>query len=305
MRVSNQSLYMNSLYSMQNTTASLGDSLSKMSFGKSILKPSDDPIGAVQVLTVQREHAATDQYMKNIGAVSDSLSRNESHMSTMVDIQNRMREIVTAAGSGTTSAEDRQAYANELKQLQEAMVDQANAKDDKGNYIFSGNQTDAPAISKDASGNYVYGGDGNSRKVQVSDSTWIEANTPGSELFFSGGGDDIFNQLDDFITVLEDPTLTPGDAAFDGELDQMMDSLDDTLTSVTGAMTDIGGRQNSLSLMESSHQDMQLYSEQLIGEIEGLDYAEAVTEYETMLVALQVTQQSYVKISQLSLFNEL
>ncbi|SDK20125.1 flagellar hook-associated protein 3 FlgL [Ferrimonas sediminum] len=305
MRVSNQQLYLNNMYSMQNNSNNLGELLQKMAYGKSILKPSDDPIGAVQVMTVARDQAATSQYVDNIGALSDSLDRSESYLTSMIDVQNRMREIITATGNGSLSNEDRQAYADELTELQEAMVDMANAKDDKGNYIFSGNLTDTAPVTKDGSGNYVYSGDSNTREVQVSDSTWITANSSGDELFFNNASDDIFNALNDYIAVLEDPSLAPGNPAFDAQQSGMMSTLDDTLTSVSGVVTSIGGRQNSLELIQSSHTDMMLFNEQLMGEVSGLDYAEAQTEYENSLVAMKIAQQSYVKIAQLSLFNEM
>ena len=305
MRISTQLLYNNNLHSMQNGAAELGNLLQKMSNGKNIQRPSDDPIGAVQVLTVQRDQAATSQFVDNIGALSDSLDRNESYLTSMIDLQNRMREIVTSAGNGTLSPEDREAYADELDTLKDAMVDLANAKDDKGNYLFAGNSTTTAPIQLDGAGNYVYKGDNKTREVQVSDSTWITANSHGEDLFFSGGGKDIFNALDDYVEVLRDPTLSPGNPGFDVEQKSMMASLDDALTSISAAVTTIGGRQNSLSLIETSHQDMMLFNKQLVGEVEGLDYAEAQSRYQSSLVALQVTQESFVKISQLSLFNEM
>ncbi|TKB47801.1 flagellar hook-associated protein 3 [Ferrimonas sediminicola] len=305
MRISTQLLYNTNLNSMQNGAAELGEWLQKMSSGKEILRPSDDPIGAVQVLTVQRDQAATSQYVDNIGALSSSLDRSESYLTSMIDLQNRMREIVVSSGNGALSPEDRQAYADELETLKEAMVDLANAKDDKGNFLFAGNSTDTKPVQRDGAGNYAYMGDDKVREVQVSDSSWVAANSHGEELFFAAGSKDIFNALNDFIDVLRDPSLSPGLAGFDTEHDAMSSSLDDTLASISGVVTTIGGRQNSLSLIETSHKDMILFSEQLIGEVESLDYAEAQSKYQGSLVALQVTQQSFVKISQLSLFNEM
>jgi flagellar hook-associated protein 3 FlgL len=45
--------------------------------------------------------------------------------------------------------------------------------------------------------------------------------------------------------------------------------------------------------------------ESQLSEIQDLDYAEAVARMNRQLIALQASQQSYAKLSQLSLFNYL
>lgn len=305
MRVSTQNLYASNLHSLQNSTADIARLNQMMATGKSILRPSDNPIGSVKVISSQREVAATEQYLKNINSLSTSFDRAETHLSSMVEVQSRMQEITTAARNGALSAEDRAAYATELEELVETMVGMVNAKDDGGNYIFSGNQTGIAPIGQDADGNYFYQGDSNHREVQTSGSSWMTANVTAEQFMFSNGSNDILNQTQDFINVLNDPSLAPGNPAFDSVADDMMASLSDTLSSVSGAITDIGGKQKSLMLMEESHEEMILFNEEVIGETEGLDYAQATAEFNLKLTTLQVTQQTFVQITQLSLFSQL
>ncbi|MFT5788555.1 flagellar hook-associated protein 3 [Shewanella sp. Choline-02u-19] len=305
MRVSMLNLYSNNLQSLQKSTVDISKLNQMMASGKSILRPSDDPIGSVKVINSQRDMAATNQYIKNTESLSTSFGRAETYMSSMVELQSRMREITVAANNGSLSPEDRAAYAAEMDELLEAFVDTVNAKDEGGNYLFSGNLTDTAPIGKDASGNYVYQGDTNHREVQTSGSSWMTANSTAAEFIFANGSADILNQTKDFITVLEDPTLAPGDPTFSQSASDMLTSLDDTLTSISSAITDIGGKQNTLSLIQTSHEERVLFNEEVIGETEGLDYAQATAEFNLKLTTLQVTQKTFVQVSQLSLFNHI
>lgn len=305
MRVSTQNMYSSNLYNLQNTTSDLARLNEMMSTGKSLLRPSDDPIGSVKVIGSERDMAATNQYLKNIDSLSTSFGRAESNLSSMIELQSRMREITVAANNGSLSAEDRAAYAAEMNELLDALTDTINAKDEAGNYLFSGNLTDTPPISVDASGNYVYQGDFSQREVQISSSSWMPANVTAQEFIFSNGSADILNQTKDFIAMLKDPTLSPGDPAFDSVAESMLSTLDDTLTSISSAITDIGGKQNSLSLIQGSHEEMVLFNKEVIGETEGLDYAQATAEFNVKLTTLKVTQQTFVQVSQLSLFGQM
>ncbi|QFU20469.1 flagellar hook-associated protein FlgL [Shewanella eurypsychrophilus] len=305
MRVSTYNLYASNLNSLQNSTADIARLNQMMATGKSILRPSDDPIGSVKVISSQRDVAATEQYLKNIGSLSSSFGRAETYLSSMVEIESRMREITLSTRNGSLSAEDRAAYASELEELLEAFVGAVNAQDDAGNYIFSGNETGTVPIAQDASGNYIYQGDNNQREVQTSGSSWMTANVTAEQFIFSNGSADILNQTQDFIDVLKDPNLAPGAPGFDNVADAMMATLDDTLSSVSGAITDIGGKQKSLMLMEESHEEMILFNQEVIGDTEGLDYAQATAEFNLKLTTLKITQQTFVQISQLTLFNQL
>ena len=305
MRVSMLNLYSSNLQSLQKSTADVARLNEMMSTAKSILRPSDDPIGSVRVMGNERDMAATNQYIKNTESLSTSFSRSETYMSSMVELQGRMREITVSANNGSLSPEDRAAYAAEMNELLEAFADTLNAKDEAGNYLFSGNKTDTPPIGKDASGNYVYQGDTNTREVQTSGSSWMTANSTAADFIFSNGSTDILNQTKDFIAALEDPTLSPGDPLFSQAATDMQTSLDDTLTSISSAITDIGGKQNTLSLVQASHEERVLFNKEVIGETEGLDYAQATAEFNLKLTTLKVTQQTFVQVSQLSLFNHI
>ena len=303
LRISTQNIYTNSVFSIQQATADIAKLNQQMATGKQLLQPSDDPIGAVLVMASERDVAETDQFIDNISSLETNLSNQETHLSSLIDLQYKMKEIATAANNGSLSSQDRAAYAAELDELLSSFVDTVNAKDSGGNYLFSGNETATAPIGVDDSGNYVYQGNDGHREVQISSSSWMTVNTTADEFLFSNSSADILNQTQDFITALNDDTLSPGMPEFDAIATDMLTSLDDSITSISQSITIMGGKQNTLSLQETSHSERILFNEQVIGETEGLDYAAAMSEYNVKLTALQVTQQTFVQVSQLTLFD--
>ena len=304
MRMSSQQMYNSSLQHLQNTNTRIDKLNTMISTGKSILLPSDDPIGAVKVIGNQRDMAANNQYINNIDSLSNSFNRAETNLSSLVELQNKMREIAISTNNGSLSPQDRAAYGAEMETLLSTFTDRLNAQDESGNYLFSGNKTDIAPIVKNHQGEYEYQGDNKLREVQISSSSWVSANVTADALIFSNGSPDILNQTQAFIDTLNDASLSPGAEKFDNVVNAMQTSLNDTLTNTSRAITDIGGKQNSLSLVKSSHEQMVLFNKEVIGDIEGVDYAKAVTELNMQMSAYQITQKIISQVNNLSLFNQ-
>lgn len=76
----------------------------------------------------------------------------------------------------------------------------------------------------------------------------------------------------------------------------------DHMTSVQG---DLGARMNMLEGTKELHTDTTLYGNTLLSQLQDLDFAEASTRLQMQTMVLSASQQSFVKISQLSLFSYL
>jgi len=62
---------------------------------------------------------------------------------------------------------------------------------------------------------------------------------------------------------------------------------------------------NEIDSLSNLNQDMTLQYQQTLSNLQDLDYAKAISDLTRNQTALQAAQQSFVKISQLSLFNYL
>ncbi len=78
-----------------------------------------------------------------------------------------------------------------------------------------------------------------------------------------------------------------------------------SLANITSVQGEVGARMNTLDSSKELNLDAELYSKEVLSNIESLDYAEASTRLSMQSLVLSATQQSFVKISQLNLFSYL
>src|SRR5690606_28085885 len=114
---------------------------------------------------------------------------------------------------------------------------------------------------------------------------------------------DMLNQLHVLVKQLQAPALDASDPAVGAQITASLNSLDATHDELLGAITELGGRQNTLTLLTSSNQDVSLVNQKIEGELSRLDYAGASIDLGNYQLALQATQKTYMKINELSLFS--
>ncbi|PSW42457.1 flagellar hook-associated protein 3 [Photobacterium leiognathi subsp. mandapamensis] len=299
MRVSDTQFSQLMLTSLSKNNQGLGEVLAQMSTGQRLLKLSDNPIDSINLLNLERENSAINQYQDNINNVKAALSSQEVHLMAASDTLKDMRDTLLLASNGAISDADRESYANKLVSLRDALISSFNVQDEEGNYLFSGTQSDVPAITPQPAGGYIFGGNSDKRVVTVAKGVTMEANFASQEML-DLGGNNILNQIDVAIAELQAPT-----ANLNNTLQATLNTLDITHDNVLAAVTDIGGRHNNLDLMETSHGDNKLFVEAVTNDLEALDYGEASVRLNNYMAALQATQASYMKINDLSLFNRL
>jgi len=271
----------------------------QMATGKKILKPSDDALGTVQLMALKKEQANIEQFNSNISNARRQLGSAETYISSMSDTLLKLRDLTLEAGNGAYGLSERQALAAEMQSLKDALMDTANAKGSNGKYLFSGSEVNTPPISGPVAGAYSYDGDNLGRQISISSGVQVTSNFDVQDVFFNGGGD-FFQELDDFIDTLNTQT---GSVAND--VTNMLDSLDTSITGNLKLLTDVGGRINSLDKVQLTNDDIELYSQTLQLELESLDYGQASMQLTQAELALQATQQVYIKVNQLNLFDQL
>lgn len=79
-------------------------------------------------------------------------------------------------------------------------------------------------------------------------------------------------------------------------------NLENVMTNIASAQGDVGARQNMLESTKELNLDIELNSKIVLSQLEDLDYAEASTRLQMQTFVLSAAQQSFIKISELSLF---
>ncbi|AVO52934.1 flagellar hook-associated protein FlgL [Ectopseudomonas mendocina] len=302
MRITNSQITSMMHSSMNASSAELGKLMQQMATGKRILLPSDDPIASVRVLRVQREEASLEQFRKNIANVSGSLSTQEANLKSSSDAMLNVRDLLLWAANGSNTSEDLSAMAGELSIIEDTIFSFANVRDEEGRYLFSGTLSDTPALSFDAATQtYSVTGNDKHRQAAVANGVLVDENVTAASVYGAGVG--MLNQLRDLINTLQDPALDVTDPAVRQQITTTLDALDETHGRVLGSITELGGRQNALTLLTDSNEDVSLVNQKIEGELSRLDYAGATIDLNDYQLALGATQKTYLKINQMSLFS--
>jgi flagellar hook-associated protein 3 FlgL len=291
----------------------------QLASGNRMLSAADDPTAAARVLDLNREIETITQYQRNIERTRSRLELEDATLEGGLNLLQRVRELTVQGANDTLSADDRRAIGYEVGQLRDELFGLVNTRDANGEYIFSGFQGDVPAYADAGGGSYVYQGDQGQRRIRIGHGRQIADGDNGFDLFgdiptaLDADGDgatdgrrDLLETLDLLVRALDGTALSApgsGAAAEDARLiSNYLGELDTAMNNILDVRAQVGARLDAIDAQDSVHQDFLLTLEATRSEERDLDYAEAVSRFQQQLTALQASQQSFVKIQDLSLF---
>ena len=193
--------YRQGVESMQAQQAKLQQTELQLSSGLKIMKPSDDPSGAVKVLDLNNSIGAIDQFSRNASLAEASLGFEESVVANVNTNLQRIRELAVQGNNATNSPSDRVSIAEEIYQRLDELLALANTRNASGEYIFGGFKVDAPPFVSNG-GTVSYQGDQGQRFLQVAQ---------GSQVAVGNSGDSIFQRIrsgDGNVQVVSSPANT-------------------------------------------------------------------------------------------------
>ena len=169
MRISSSLMYQIALGQFSRKEAQQVQLFEQISTGLRVVRPGDDPLAAAQAvrtsqnLELNERFAANRQVAKhNMGETSQML---DATVNTLQDVTTRLVEV----GNGIYSETDQRALAKVLKESYDRLLNQANARDGNGVYMFSGHRGDVAPFQTDSDGwvSGAYQGDEGKRLIQV------------------------------------------------------------------------------------------------------------------------------------------
>lgn len=92
-------------------------------------------------------------------------------------------------------------------------------------------------------------------------------------------------------------------AALGDVVSRTLTNLDNALTHIVSVQGEVGARLNTIDSTRNLNADAKLYTEKVLTQLESLDMAEAATRLEMESFILTAAQQSFIKVSNLNLFN--
>jgi flagellar hook-associated protein 3 FlgL len=240
-RVSNYALQTNSLQNIFRITEDLFKTQQQIASGKRITKPSDDPAGIRDALSLRTSIAQSDQFVRNVNNNRIYFQAGESTLNSVNINLIRAKELAVQELGGLATAETRKYAVSELNQLISQTLDSANIKV-KNHFIFAGTAFRTQPFEQSASG-AVYLGNSERHEIGVSSNTNAEITLTGSETFGNDLNPKITNTTK--LTSLNTGSgITPGSISITdraGNSGTVTVTSTDTVQSLISKINNLGG----------------------------------------------------------------
>ncbi len=294
--------------SQQNHQYNYATQQERISKGKQYLKRSDAPAETDMISRVKNANIKIDRWRTNAKRAKEWELATESKLQSILEDTQRVRELNVQANSDVTDDGSRVNIATEINGILEGLVQAGNATY-LGTYMFAGTKTDTPpyVVTRDANGNIASAtflgaatptppGTETKRTYQSSEIvTDEEYGLTGNEIFdfeVEGNTHNLINEL-----ILLRDTLLAGDKPTNASV--LEKSIDHVVTNVINNTA----AQKKLDSFITNMNSMEQNGINKLGEIEGLDMAEAISNLSSLEMSYQASLQMIGRMNELSLMN--
>jgi flagellar hook-associated protein 3 FlgL len=307
MRISSNNAYEASVDNLQKRQTALTEAQERLTSGKRVLRPSDDPAAAAvaeRALAAQRRSEAQ---LRALGASRNAMELSETALGDGGELLAQARELLMSAGNGSYNDADRASIAQAIRGLRDDLLAVANRQDGAGRYLFGGQGADTPPLV-DAPGGVAYAGTdgqllaagGTATPLSIDGrSAWLLAEDPAAP----GITVSLFDALDRVVADLATPgrsgdqvaaTVSRGLAEFDIAGDQL-----------ASWRSRSGEALNRIEGLEQRVQQAKLDAQTERSEAEDLDLLEAISDFQNRQSGYDAALKSYSIVQKMSLFEYL
>ncbi len=292
--------YDRSLEQMGTLRGSLERIQTQISTGVRISRGSEDPAAASRLRTLARTERLSEAQADNAGKLASDLTEAGNEVLGLANLLARARELAIAAGNDPTGANGRAAIAEELAQLELELFDRANAQTLTGEPLFAGTAA-GPAFIRAADGSVTYNGNGDIASVPVAPGTELERGLTGAQIFefdLGGSPSSAFAVLAGLTAALKGGVADPAAAAR-----AAIEGLDTAIDTATRSQTVLGTRLAWVEVIQDNQNQRALSVAENKSAIGDTDLGEAIARLQQTLTALEASQASFARVSNLTLFN--
>ena len=295
-RVTQQTVQRTTLANMQTNLSRMSDLQARMSSGKTITKPSDDPAGAARAMAYRADQAAANQASRNADDGIAWLGTTDNAMQASIAALRRARDLtVQGANSGAMGPTSREAIATEIDGIRDQLLDLANTTL-QGRALFAGTTGDGKAFD-DASSATPYawhGTTGSTVERRVSPDATVRVDSNGVAAF-GEGATSVFALLDSISADLRGTTEVSG----------RLGEIDTKLNGMLSQVADVGIRYKQVSDAQSAIAVKLQDAASSISGIEDIDLAETIMELKMQEVAYQGALGAAARVLQPTLMDYL
>jgi len=291
-----------SLGQMGNLRASLEKLQAQIATGERISRGSEDPAAAARLRALERRERLAAVEEDNAVKLAQDLTSGSIQLAGVTAILQRARELAIQAANDTTGPEGRAIIAQELSQMEEELFTRANGVTLTGEPLFAGT-AGGPAFTRDASGNVTYAGNTEEGAVTIAPGTDIARGLDGRQVFefdLAGVPSSTFAVLGALADAMNGGSPDPAGAAR-----AAIDGLDTALESATRGTTILGTRLAWVETVRDNQVEQEILRAEQASEAGDTDLGEAIARLQQTLTALEASQESFTRVSSLTLFDAL
>lgn len=224
------------------------------------------------------------QYTRSVTASKSWVIRTEENLDDLAGLFTEAYERSVRINNAAFSDSDREAEAQNLEAILENMVDVMNGRDGE-EYIFAGTRTTVRPFVQDAGPppTVTYDGNAGTRDRYIGRDLSMRINIEGQRLHDTGAG----YTITDAVQGLIDGVRAGDPAAIETSIEEISVARDHVI--------DLGGEAgalaNRLDLAETQLRDASHLAETRRSEMEDLDFAAAMTDFQKTQIALQAAVQ--------------
>jgi flagellar hook-associated protein 3 FlgL len=288
-RITNSMVSRTVLSDIQDVFGKLSRTQERLSSGKQLTKPSDDPFAASRALLYRTGLDANKQYQTNVNEAKSWLDASDTALSQLGDSSSRARELILRGANGTNSQVERDAIAQELDQIADSVKTVANTQY-AGRYIFSGTTTQTAPFTVGGADTYL--GDSAAINREIGQNVQVPVNVT---------GDTVVSPLLAAIRQAAIDLRAGGTPANLSTTDlQAMDAATDAIQTTRSS---VGARVNRLTAAQDRLQQLELAQAQQLSDTEDADVAQTMIDYSTQSAVYQAALKAGSQLIQPSLLD--
>src|SRR5690625_3750299 len=315
-RVTQMGLQRASLAHLQDNLGRMAQLQERLTTGKVITKPSDDPAGTVDAMRVRADQRATAQYMRNTADGNAWLTTIDDAMGDALTALRRGRDlVVNGASTGTQGPSSRAAIASELRATADQLFETANTSY-LGRSVFAGTSTSSAfELVRNDDGtvrSYKYTGSEAGTEVlrRVSDSTEIRVDSRGDQVF---GIDDVDDEGNLTLDADGEPTgmsvftlLNHVAAKIEAgapDVGEYLAKIDEHLSAFLSEVGSVGTRHNQIMRADEALSNRELTLESRLSAVEDADLPRTIVDLQIQEVSYQAALNATGRVLQPSLLD--
>ncbi len=311
MRLSLRTLYGGLLTDLEHLTEAMYKYQTQIATGKKYTRPSEAPVDLNYALGYRKALAEIEHYRESIREAKSYLRTVEGALKSLKDLIERAKELALEGANDIQNTSTRQAIATEIDGLIEEALALANTQ--HGNrYVFAGNRPtgysegekpfqlvketlpDGQVVER-----VVYNGGAEDLYMGYAQGAKILVGRNGEEALMAS---DLFGALIGLRNTLANNNVADPRKEIE-DIQTQIGRLDRVLDHILEERSALGARLNHLEVKENLYMDFRTTLIGNLGEVEEVDYLEAVTNLNAKRTAYEAALKAATQTMGLSLVN--